>query len=105
MSAGVVLMLLLVINAIIRALRRTGQLTGEPDHDRRRVLALLGSLPLAQFVRPVPVPPRIGAKLCNIRKRVHQPFRDALIRSPVLAAQVDRLVEVSFDGLFPRDVQ
>lgn len=28
-----------------------------------------------------------------------------IIRSPVLAAQVDRLVEVSFDGLFPRDVQ
>lgn len=97
-GTGVVLMLLLVINAIVRALRRTGQLTGEPGHDRRRVLALLGSLPLAQFVGSAPAS---GSKLVN----VHQPFRDALLRSPVLAAQVDDLIKFSFDGLFERDVQ
>lgn len=86
MGTHVVLMLLLIINAIVPALRRTGQLTGEPDHDRRRVLALLGSLPLAQFVGP------------------HQPFRDTLVSNPVLAAQVDDLIRFSFDGLL-RDVQ
>jgi hypothetical protein len=109
MGASVLLMLLVIVQAVVRAMRRTGQLTGELDKDRRKVLRLLGSLPLGvlvgvdplpeelgikRFARPIvlrieqPVQARVGGKLISIRERVHQPFYDSLLKSSVFSYAV-----------------
>jgi hypothetical protein len=89
-TSAVVVVLLVVIHAIVRALRCTGQLTGEPAQDRRRVLSLLGSLPLAALVGDAPP---------ALRKL---PLRELIAQSPQLQDLVSRVISQTFDGLFSR---
>lgn len=48
------LCVLVLVRAVVAALRRADMLTGDVDEDRRRVLSTLGSLGLASLLGPEP---------------------------------------------------